>query len=323
MVDGNEFQHLLIGSSLAGLHAAQSLRAKDPSGRIRLIEQTPAPGGSTRTLRSEGYVCELGPFAVTENELRERTEPLPKPPPAIPALPAAAGGHVWTGERLVPTAVLSPPWSFRGGMEDLVTAYRRELGDCLQLGRAATMVTPGPDGWQVTLGGEVRATLAAPRLTLALSTTSAARLLARLEPRLHDTSQRLATEPRAFVFAGFTISEVQDHLTGYGIVPADGVVTDLAEVIFCTNVFERRAMPGHALVRIEVGGGLTSRADPDLAAAATAELGRWTGMTARPRFVRVHRFASERRDAAWLECRTRIQSLTELASGLLWLPPRD
>lgn len=320
--DQDGLDHLVIGGGLRGLRATRSLRSANPSAHVRLVERNAAPGGSARTLRSEGYSCELGRFALTETDLGELIQPLPKMPPAVSAMPTAGTGHLWNGQHLLPIAVTPAPWSFRGGLEDLVTAYRRELGDSLLLGRAATALTPMPDGWTTTLVGEVPAAIAARRVTMALSTTDAARLLAQLDPRLQDTSQRLATDSRAFLFAGFTAADAH-ALTGYGVLPADGVTTDLAEAIFCTNVFERRAMPGHALVRIEVGGELARRDDPDLAAAAVAELGRWTGLTARPRFLRVHRFTLERRDAAWLECRARIQALVQLATGLHWLPPRD
>jgi hypothetical protein len=124
---------------------------------------------------------------------------------------------------------------------------------------------------------------------------------------------RLAREPRAFAFLG----GVGDppHLRGYGIAPADGVETPLAEAIFCTQVFAGRALPGRFLVRCELAGEAAA-ADATALAAAEVELRRFTGTSAEFGFRKVHRFVRDVRDGALAECRARLHTIAGRATGL-------
>ena len=103
---------------------------------------------------------------------------------------------------------------------------------------------------------------------------------------------------------------------GYGLVPAADFASPLLEVVFCTQVFAGRALPGRALVRCEVS--LPDGADEAAAIAiAERELRHWTGTQATfglqkaTPFVHLHED-----DAAAIECRARLRDLAVRVPGL-------
>jgi protoporphyrinogen oxidase len=279
------------------------------------VERDAQPGGSTRTLRSNGFVCELGPFAFHREELEAVVGLLPQPPRMVGALPEANQGWEFTGTGLEPIAVEPEPWSLATGAEELPQACRRALGSDLRLGRAVQRLRPAEDGFEVELGGEVASTLRAGEVTLALPIAVAAQLAAGLDPALGAAAARLRMEPRAFAFFGGYQTDFPE-LTGYGIVPARGLATPFAEVIFCTHVFPHRALPGRVLVRCEVVGAALAGDEDAVLAAAEHELRRWAGCRGRFGFTKLRRFAVEVVDGAWVECRSRLQGITARCTGL-------
>ena len=306
---------LVIGAGLRGLAAALRQVRDLPAERLAVVDSAPQPGGHTRTQRSNGFLCELGPFAFARSEIDPVRALLRHPPAVVEALPSASHGHVFLGDRLEPTAVEHVPVSFRTGSEELVQACRRDLGTALRLGRAATHIEPGGDGFVVTLGGEVPASVAARRLVLALPVAVACSLLARFDPALADAAGRLQTEPRGHAFFGGSAHEA-GVLRGYGVVPADHLDVPLAEVIYCSEVFPGRALSGRFLVRGELVGASLAGDDPAALATAEAELRRWTGLEAHVGFTKLHRFAVEVQDGAFVECQARLQGLSARLPGL-------
>lgn len=295
-----------------------AFRRSAPDAQALLVDRAPRPGGSAHTQRSEGFVCELGRFAFSAEEFAALSAPLTSRPPVLAALPGADAGFCWRDGALQPTSAL-PPIAPRNGCEDLVQAYRHELGPTLRLGREALAIERTDAGYAVelgvVLGGGVRDVLTADALTLALPLPTASRLLAPFDGRLANAATQLRTTPRAHVFLGFWQSDLgSDHgsaLTGYGVLADDG---PCAEAIFCTNVFANRAQTGKALVRLE----LTEAPDDHEAAAALAlqTLRTWTGATAKPIFRRVHAFTADLRDGAFMECRVRLHDLAARLPGL-------
>ncbi|MEO6594820.1 MAG: hypothetical protein ABIP94_08720, partial [Planctomycetota bacterium] len=91
-----------------------------------------------------------------------------------------------------------------------------------------------------------------------------------------------------------------------------------AEVIFCTQVFAGRALPGRFLVRCELSGPAAGD-DAHLLAVAEAELRRWTGARCAFPFTKLHRFGAEEQSAALVECRVRLAGLAARAPGLAML----
>lgn len=310
-VPAEEFDVVVLGAGRRGLAAALRVRAERPGARLLVVDERAWPGGSVRTLRSNGFVCELGPFAFAAAELAPLCALLARPPAVLAALPTAASGWHFTGGRLEPAAVEEPPCSFRTGNEELAQACRRELGAALRLGRAATAIEPA-DGFQIQLGGEVPTRIVTAHLVVALPERAAARLLGRFDPNLPALADRLATAPAAMVFLGGLQAEAPE-LRGYGILPGPDVASPVGEAIFCDQVFAGRALPGRCLVRLECDAAGT---DADVLATAEAELRRWSGTRAAFAFGSVHPFAREVPDGARVECRSRLRALPARVPGL-------
>jgi protoporphyrinogen oxidase len=310
------FDQVVLGAGLAGLLAALRQRRTAPDARLLVVDAAPRAGGAVQTLRSNGFVCELGPFAFAREEVAPLLAALQRPPTPIEPLPAGRSGSRFTGAALAPVAVAPLPVAFASGNEALVQACRRELGPTLRLGRAVTAIRAGDGGVELELGGETPTRCAADRLTLALPTAAAARLLAPYDRDLLPTAARLGGTPRAFVFLGGHGGDAPE-LRGYGIVPDDGIDTEVAEAIFCTQAFAGRALPGRCLVRLELAAAPAGVSDAALAATAVQELRRWTGTTADFPFTKVHRFAADADTAAAAaECRARLHAAAARLGGV-------
>ncbi|HEX6812233.1 MAG TPA: FAD-dependent oxidoreductase [Planctomycetota bacterium] len=312
---GDPVDVLVIGAGLRGLAAGLRVLREQPDERLAVVEKAPQPGGNTRTQRSNGFLCELGAYGFARADVEPMRALLRQAPAVVEALPSAGTGLVFLGDRLEPVAVDPVPVSFRTGAEELVQACRRELGPRLHLGRAATHIEPGREGFVVTLGGEVPTPIAARRIVLALPVAEACHLLERFDHALAAAAGRLQLEPRGFAFFGGSTNEAPE-LRGYGVVPGDHVDTPVAEVIYCTEVFPGRALPGRFLVRCELVGAALARDDAAALATAEAELRRWTGVSAHFGFTKLHRFTVEVQDGAFVECRARVQQFAARLPGL-------
>lgn len=312
---GETLDMIVLGAGLRGLGAALAHTAAAPRKTLLVIDPLPQPGGSLRTQRTNGYLCELGPFALDAEQLAAATHHLPQAPTPIDALPGADHGYVFDGSSLQRVPLERAPRSFRTGLEELPQACRRALGPALRLGRAAIAITVANGEFPVELGGEVPTALTARQLLLALPLRTSARLLAGLDPHLGPLAERLRSEPRAFVFFGGDRRQLPT-LGGYGIVPADGADTALTEVVHCSEVFANRALPGRCLLRLELTLSNGAERDEAVIQLALDELQRFTG--ARPEFGlhKVHRFERDLDDAVAAECRTRLRALHGRVPGL-------
>ncbi len=319
LVSMNRFDVVVVGGGLRGMRAALSAAAERPGATVLCVEAAPHPGDDVRSQRSNGFVCELGPFAFTREDLDALLAPLAAPPRVVSARAAARTGWLFDGEERRPLRVEPEPLSFPSGCEDLVQAYRRQLGEVLRLGRAVTSVAPRDDGaLDVWLGGEAPTQLVALEVVLATPDRAAARALAPFEPELPQVAARIGLDERAFVWFGGVAAQAPE-LSGYGVLPHPSLATDVAELIFCTEVFDRRAMPGRTLVRAEALRA-QSRDDAELTRAVEAELRRWTDVTAAFGFSKVHRFHVPSPDGDAAECRARIAEIVRRVSSLSEAP---
>lgn len=306
---------VVVGGGLRGMQAALRARAERPEARVLCVEAAPQPGDDVRSQRSNGFVCELGPFAFTRDEAEALLAPIAARPRVVAARDAARTGWLFDGETRRPLRVEPEPVSFPTGCEDVVQAYRRQLGGALLLGRAVTAVAPRDDGaLAVQLGGEATAELVTDEVVLAVDDAAAARALAPFEPELPQVAARIGVEERAYVWFGGVAAQAPE-LTGYGVLPHPALATDVAELIFCTEVFDRRAMPGRVLVRAELVRTATGD-DEALTRSADAELRRWTGATAPFGFTKVHRFSRPAPDGDAAECRARLEEIARRMPGL-------
>ena len=322
---------LVVAANLDGLACA--LDARRAGQTVLLVDESPRPGGRIQTQRSEGFVCEYGPFALPRSDWDALAQKLRRAPAAVGLLPGAQHGFYWNGRERLQTPVGGDPVSGAGGLEDLVTAFRRELDDTsldaegasepvLQLGREVTALAPGDDGtFLATLGGESPRTIVARSVDLFLPLDRAARLLAPLDPALPDLCSRFVREPEAMCFVGYsTNAAVAAATAGYGVVvedmaePLDGV----EEVLFCTSIYPRRAQPGKSLVRIAFAGTTAGLDDEALLERCRLALQRMTGLEESPIFFRCHRATRPVRDSVDLECRVRLRALDRMLPNLHW-----
>jgi protoporphyrinogen oxidase len=315
----NDFDALVLGAGRAGLAAALGLLRAAPQARLLVVDAAPAPGGSIRTQRTNGYVCELGPFAFAAADLAPLLAVLPHAPAPLPCLPAARTGWLRTPAGNLPVPVDPEPLTFRTGNEELPQACRRALGPALRLGRPVTAISPvvAGGGFRVTLGGEAPTELTARALHVALPAAVAGALLGGCDPALPATAGRIAAAPAAFTFLGGD-SRPADAAFGYGILAADDLPGPGREAIACSQVFPGRALPGRCLWRVELAGPEAADAD-DEAVLAFAEraLAEWTGVPSAFGLRKLHRFAAPVADGALVETEARLRELGRRVPGLV------
>jgi len=173
--------------------------------------------------------------------------------------------------------------SFDGGMETLIGALRTRLAGALRVGCRVRDLAREREGWRLRLeGGE---TLAADRVVLALPATRAAELLGSLD-------RELARILSAFPFAGLAVAGLAFRATdvggldGYGYLVSRGERLDTLGVLWESSVFEGRAEPGTALMRVMLGGArrpeVAALPESELLERARRELGRVMGISAAP-----------------------------------------
>ncbi len=314
------FDVIVIGAGLRGLQHTLRTHANDSAKRILLVEAQPWPGDDVRTQRSNGFSCEIGPFAFNRQELELLLEPLKQPPRIIGSNQQAKNGWLFDGEKLLPLRVEPEPCSMPTGSEDVVQSYRRELGTLIRLGRAVTNIRPATDaGFALTLGGEVPTDLHTDHVVLATSPTASAQMLGGFEPELPYAAQLEKLEQRAFVWLG-GLSKDAPELHGYGVLPHPELESPLAEAIYCTEVFPNRAMPERFLIRVEIAMDGLPDDDEALTSIAEQELRRFTRTKARFGFTKVHRFTTTLPDGCHAECQSRVNEIAARIPNLSLAP---
>jgi protoporphyrinogen oxidase len=315
----SDFDALVLGAGRAGLAAALGLLRAAPQARLLVVDAAPAPGGSIRTQRTNGYVCELGPFAFAAADLAPLLAVLPHAPSPLPCLPAARTGWLRTPTGNLPAPVDPEPLTFRTGNEELSQACRRALGPALRLGRPVTAIAAAVagGGFRVLLGGEAPTELTARTVHVALPAAVAGALLGGCDPALPDVAGRIAATPAAFAFLGGDAAATS-AFAGYGILAADDLPGPVREMIACSQVFPGRALPGRCLWRVELAG--PAAADPDdeaLLARAERALADWTGCAPAFGLRKLHRFAAPVADGALVETEARLRELGRRVPGLV------
>jgi oxygen-dependent protoporphyrinogen oxidase len=184
---------------------------------------------------------------------------------------------------------LGRPVTFPDGLAELPRALAAALGSRRRAGRARA-IEPRAAGWRVVLDGE---TLDVERLVLATPAAATATLLAPHAPAAAQALRAIPHAPVAVVCLGFRGAELGMELDSYGFVVARGEGIKLLGCQIESSVFPGRAPEGGVLLRALVGGAfepaLVDADDETLAAQATGDLRRVTGLRRDPELVRVFR----------------------------------
>jgi protoporphyrinogen/coproporphyrinogen III oxidase len=188
-------------------------------------------------------------------------------------------------------------WSFRAGMGTLMDALAVDLGAALHTRTAVETVERGDGGAGFRLRlttGEVRAF---DRLVLAVPPRVASRWLRSLDAAAADEIAGIEAADVAMVALALPLAAFRTAPDGYGFLVAPGQAPDAAPdvlgALFESNVFPGRAAPGHALVRVILGGAgradVLAGSDDALTATAVDAIDRAVGLTGAPVRVWVHR----------------------------------
>lgn len=224
------------------------------------------------------------------------------------ALPSLAGlerahGSVLRGALRRRPAVDLPrgPLSFDDGVETLVRALARGLGDDLHLGCGVRGLEAVPDGWRVSHAG---GSLVAREVVVAAPLAQASRWLR--APEL-----AVPSSPIAAVHLAFRREDVERPPRGFGWLAPRRERLDVLGGLYVSATFPGHA-PGCVLVRVMLGGTRApSRAlgsDAELVAAAWAAVAEVDGLRAAPAVVDVvrhphgipqYRLGHAERVAAW------------------------
>ena len=199
--------------------------------------------------------------------------------------------------------------SFTGGMEDLVRALVRSLGDCVRTNAPATALSeppavPSPAAarpFTVAAGGQA---IDADVVVLAGAASASAQLVQRWDPALARVMSSISTAPVAVVCLGYddtALTADRGALNGFGVlVPhvADSVseaggCPRILGVLWETSIYSGRAPHGKALLRVILGGAMDPDAvdldDAPLLRLVCADLRQTMRLTIAPELVRITR----------------------------------
>ena len=240
---GPEAARILAGAFVRGVYAAELAELGARSAFPRLWNACSEHGGLVRGLLAA----------------RKRTSP---------ELP---------GPRASRTALLS----FPRGLQELVDALARELGDRLRTRTEVEALERDGPSWRVRARGGISAV--ADRVVLAVPAPIAAKLLAPL-----DSLRGVRHADVTVVHLGLRAAAVPNLPAGFGyLVPpgVDGAPRALG-TIFASNLFPGRAPEGCVAVSSFYASADVGRADgPELAAIAGEDLARALGEPRRPEVV--------------------------------------
>lgn len=269
---GTEAATTLVGAMVRGVYAGDAEALSMPSSFPRLAALEREHGSLVRALiarrRHYQYGGSNGGGADTGSGGRGG--------------PAVHGGPAGPAGRLT---------SFVGGMGELGDALARALGHHFVAGRPAAAVRRAGAGWRVEFedgGSEF-----CDAVGLAVEPWSAAALVADLSPELSAPLAEIPSAPAVVVALGFATADLGRPLDGFGFLVPPGEPLRMLGCLWSSAAFAHRAPPGHALLRVLLGGRDRAALDlPDdrLVALVLEELERTMGVRGAPEMVRIVRW---------------------------------
>jgi oxygen-dependent protoporphyrinogen oxidase len=187
-------------------------------------------------------------------------------------------------------------FSFPDGLEELPRALAAALGGSLRLRTRVTSARRMDSEWRIVHESGGGATEERFSSVICALPGDA---LARLQFGGFENSGGLAImgeiehPPVATVFTGFRREDVLHPLNGFGVLAPKVENCHILGTLFSSTLFPGRAPAGHVALTTFVGGtrqpDLARLDDGFLEKLASAELGRWLGLSAGPVFCRVKR----------------------------------
>jgi oxygen-dependent protoporphyrinogen oxidase len=141
--------------------------------------------------------------------------------------------------------------SFVGGMEELVWAHERKLGERIRRNAPVTRVERDGAGWVTVLESGER--LASPAVVVATPAELAAKQLNEIAPGIAGLLGEIRSAPVAVLGVVYERAKIAHPLDGYGFLVPGGRFPVLG-CLFESTVFPGRAPEGKVLLRILVGG---------------------------------------------------------------------
>jgi oxygen-dependent protoporphyrinogen oxidase len=182
----------------------------------------------------------------------------------------------------------------RGGMQTLIDALVAQLGARIRIGTTVTAVQPdrAAGGVAIAIGDKVERYDGA---VLAVSATSAARLVGRDVPALAAALGGFVRAPAAIVYLGYPAAAVPPGKEGFGFLVAQGEALRLLGCVMESALWPGRAPDGTVLLRCIFAGARDPEAyqldDAALIGHARADLERALGVTGAPIHASVVRWA--------------------------------
>jgi oxygen-dependent protoporphyrinogen oxidase len=213
--------------------------------------------------------------------------------------------------------------SFDGGMGTLTTALASRLEPFLQLQSAVTGIERTPEApVPYRLRRQDGRLEPADAVVLALPAHAAARLLEPLDPSLSQALSGIDFASVAVLNLGFAPRRLRHPLDGLGFFTTRGQGMQVLGCQWTSSLFPAQAPPGHALLRVLLGGTrdpeLVEWGDDRLIDLALRDLERALGPMPRPDFVRLlrHRRAIPQYHLGHLERLARIDTRIRQLPGL-------
>ena len=183
-------------------------------------------------------------------------------------------------------------FSAHGGTGALAAALAHALGSgALRCGARALAIARDGAGWRIALGAEE---ILARALVLAVDAHAASNLLAPLDAEAARLAASVAYAPIASVSLGVASGTTRTRIAGFGFLVPRDLRLDLLGALYMSQLFARRAPPGHELVTALIGGsrwpGAVDASDAEIEKRVLAGLDRALGLGAPPRVLAISRF---------------------------------
>ncbi|MCA8977401.1 MAG: protoporphyrinogen oxidase, partial [Planctomycetes bacterium] len=182
-------------------------------------------------------------------------------------------------------------YSFAGGMHELMQVLAERLGDRIRTGSPVRSLRRIGSEYRLELdGGEA---VSADEVVLACPAGHGADIVAGLDEQLARELRAIPFASVASVYLGLPAAKLPPQLQGFGFLLERGEKSPVLGAIYVASLFPDHAPPGHALLRVMIGGrrhpDAVERTDASLVELATTTVMRYANCRIEPDFTHVAR----------------------------------